>query len=116
MEAYAYAIRHHVEVMEELGHAPRRFLVSDGGSASAVWMQIVADVLGQPLRALAGHPGTCLGAAWTAAMGAGLGLEWSGVDRFVTPGPEYRPDPATRATYDAGYARFRALYRQIYPR
>jgi hypothetical protein len=38
------------------------------------------------------------------------------VDRFVTPGPEYRPDPATRATYDAGYARFRALYRQIYPR
>jgi xylulokinase len=114
LEAYAYAIRHHVEVMEELGHAPRRFLVSDGGSASAVWMQIVADVLGQPLRALVGHPGTCLGAAWTAAMGAGLGLEWSGVDRFVTPGPEYRPDPAHSAVYDAGYARFRALYRQVY--
>jgi len=114
LEAYAYAVRHHIEVMEELGHTPRRFLVSDGGSASAVWMQTVADVLGQPLLALTGHPGTCLGAAWTAAMGAGLGEDWSGIGRFVRPGQEYRPDPGNRPAYDAGYARFRALYHQIY--
>jgi xylulokinase len=114
LESYAYAIRHHLEVMEDLGHAPRRFLVSDGGSASAVWMQIVADVLGQPLRALTGHPGTCLGAAWTAAMGSGLAQDWADITRFVTPGPEYWPDPAHRTAYDAGYRRFRALYLQIY--
>ena len=47
-EAYAYAIRHHVEVLADMGHRPRRFLVSDGGSASDVWMQIVADVLDAP--------------------------------------------------------------------
>lgn len=114
LEAYAYAIRHHLEVMNELGHGPRRFLVSDGGSQSAIWMQIVADVLGRPLRAMTGHPGTCLGAAWTAAMGTGLAETWNGIERFVKPGPEYIPDPATRATYDAGYPRFRTLYRQIY--
>lgn len=114
LEAYAHAIRHHLEVMEDLGHAPRRFLVSDGGSQSAIWMQIVADVLGQPLHALTGHPGTCLGAAWTAAMGTGLADDWAGIGRFVAPGAEYRPDPATRATHDAAYARFRMLYRQIY--
>jgi xylulokinase len=114
LESYAYAIRHHVEVMKELGHAPRRFLVSDGGAASAVWMQIVADVLGQPLRALTGHPGTCLGAAWTAAMGTGLASDWTDISRFVSPGAEYQPDASNRAAYEAGYARFRTLYRQIY--
>ena len=116
LEAYAYAIRHHIEVMTEIGHAPRRYLVSDGGSASAVWMQTVADALGAPVQALTGHPGTCLGAAWTAAMGVGAAQDWAGIGRFVKPGPVYRPDPARRTIYDAGYARFRDLYRRVYQR
>jgi xylulokinase len=114
LEAYAFAIRHHIEVMAEIGHAPRRFLVSDGGSASAVWMQIVADVLQQPLQALSGHPGTCLGAAWTAAMAVGAASDWTGVTRFVTPGATYRPNPQHAAFYGACYERFRWLYRHVY--
>ena len=49
LEAYAYALRHHVEVFNEIGHRTERFVVSDGGAKSRVWMQIVADVLQQPL-------------------------------------------------------------------
>ena len=59
LEAYAYAIAHHVEVMNEIGYRTERFIVSDGGSASRVWMQIVADVLQRPVQRLAGHPGSC---------------------------------------------------------
>ena len=76
LEAYAYAIAHHVEVMNEIGYKTERFIVSDGGSASRVWMQIVADVLQRPLQRLAGHPGSCVGAAWTAAIGVGLASDW----------------------------------------
>ena len=70
LEAYAYAIAHHLEVMNEIGYETQRFIVSDGGSTSRVWMQIVADVLQQPLQRLAGHPGSCLGAAWPAPIAA----------------------------------------------
>ena len=34
LEAYAYAIAHHVEVMNEIGYKTERFIVSDGGSTS----------------------------------------------------------------------------------
>ncbi len=34
LEAYAYAIAHHVEVMNEIGYRTERFIVSDGGSTS----------------------------------------------------------------------------------
>lgn len=114
LEAYAYAIVHHVEVLRDMGHRAERFVVSDGGSASRVWMQIVADVLQQPVQRLTGHPGSCLGAAWTAAIGAGLTNDWSAVSRFVEFGDRLEPDPANEAVYSAGYRRFRDLYRRLY--
>lgn len=111
LEGYAYAIAHHLEVLRDMGHAPSRFLVSDGGAGSRVWMRIVADVIGAPLQTLGGHPGSCLGAAWTAAVGVGATDDWAGVGAFVTQGEVIAPDPANAATYREGYARFRRLYR-----
>lgn len=109
LESYGYALRHHVDVLRDMGHQPRRFLVSDGGAASTVWMQIVADILDAPVQRLGNHPGSCLGAAWTAAVGIGA-AEWSGIGVFVNEAELIQPDPANRATYDAGYARYRDLY------
>jgi xylulokinase len=113
LEAYAYAIRHHIEVLNQIGHRTERFIVSDGGSNSLVWMQIVADVLQQPLQRLTGHPGSCLGAAWTAAMGLGRATDWGGIARFVGQGERIAPHPRNRAIYDSGYRAYRALYRPI---
>jgi xylulokinase len=113
LEAYAFAIRHHVDVLNDMGHRTDRYLVSDGGANSRVWMQIVADVLQAPLQRLTGHPGSCLGAAWTAAVGAGLTDDWAAVSRFVGMGDRLVPEPANAAPYAAGYERFRDLYRRI---
>jgi xylulokinase len=111
LEAYAYAIAHHVETLNDIGHRTERFIVSDGGSSSRVWMQIVADVLQQPLQRLEGHPGSCVGVAWTAAIGAGLASDWSGVAAFVTPGERIQPRPQFADLYRDGYRRYRSLYR-----
>src|SRR6202042_2360610 len=43
LEAVAFGFRHHVETLAEIGYGTRRFLASDGGSNSRIWMQIVAD-------------------------------------------------------------------------
>lgn len=109
LEAYAYACAHHIEVLADMGHAADHVLVSDGGSQSRVWMQIVADVLGRKVHRLKGHPGSSLGAAWTAAVGVGL-ADWSGISRFVQQDEVLAPDPAHAPVYRAGYGRYRDLY------
>ena len=111
LEAYAYAIAHHVEVMNEIGYRTERFIVSDGGSTSHVWMQIVADVLQQPVQRLAGHPGSCVGAAWTAAVGANFASDWSAISAFVRPADTIEPRSAAAEIYRQGYRRYRELYR-----
>lgn len=110
LEAYAYAIAHHIEVLNDMGHRTETYFASDGGSKSTVWMQIVADVLQKPVQRLAGHPGSCLGAAWTAAMGIGAAKDWSAISRFVSLADRLEPNPANARTYAEGYAAFRQLY------
>ena len=111
LEGYAYAIAHHIETLNDIGHRTERFIVSDGGSASSVWMQIVADVLQRPLQRLQGHPGSCVGVAWTAALGVGIASDWSGVSAFVTAGDRILPRPGFASLYREGYRRYRSLYK-----
>ena len=119
LEATVFGFRHHVEVMREIGYPVCRVLASDGGTRSTLWMQIAADALGTPIRLLGDHPGSCLGAAWLAAIGCGAVADWSGVTRFVGAGRTVEPNPAAAAAYDAGYALYRDLYtalRPLFPR
>jgi xylulokinase len=116
LEAYAYAIAHHVDVLGSMGHRTERFFASDGGSRSRVWMQIVADILQRPVQRLTGHHGSCLGAAWTAAMGTGLAQNWTGVSGFVSMSEQLLPDPAKAELYRSGYLKYRDLYQRLSPR
>lgn len=115
LEGVGYAFRHHLEVFGELGYPVRRLLVSDGGSRSKVWMQIVADILQMPLQRLEGHPGSCLGSAWVAAMGVGASDDWGGAAALLRQGEVIQPNPRHAAVYQAGYHRFRALYERLAP-
>jgi xylulokinase len=119
LEGVAFGFRHHVEVFEELGQSVRHVVASDGGARSALWMQIAADVLGRPVHLLAGHPGSCLGAAYVAAVGVGATVGWDEIARFVTPAGTVQPNPAAAAAYTGHYALFRETYerlRPLYPR
>lgn len=115
LEGVGYGFLHHLEVFRELGYPVRRLLVSDGGSQSTVWMQIVADIIQMPVQRLEGHPGSCLGAAWVAAIGAGATDDWAGASRLVSYGAVITPNPAHAAAYQQGYKQFRALYTRLAP-
>ena len=110
LEAVAFGFRHHIDVFHELGLPVRRVVASDGGARSAVWMQIAADVLGRPVQLLRGHPGSCLGAAYLAAVANGGLPDWEQIGRFVRPGATVLPDPGRARAYDAAYLRYRGLY------
>jgi xylulokinase len=111
LEGYGYALAHHIEVLQDMGHATEHYFASDGGSNSKVWMQIVSDILQQPVQLLRGHPGSCLGAAWTAAIGTGLAHDWSGISRFVELDSRIEPNRENARLYAEGYRTYRDLYR-----
>ncbi|WP_112322881.1 FGGY-family carbohydrate kinase [Oceanibium sediminis] len=113
LEGFAYAFRHHIEVFADMGHPSTRYFASDGGSNSRLWMQICADVLQAPIQLLRGHPGSSLGAAWVAAVAGGLTEDWGGVANFVTYGELVEPNPDNAGLYDAGYERFRSVYKAV---
>ena len=115
LEAIAFGFRHHVEVLADIGYAPRRFLASDGGSRSRIWMQIVADALQAPVRLIDNAHGSAIGAAFVAAVASGAAVGWGDAARLARLGATIAPDPAHAATYDRGYRDYRALYAALRP-
>jgi xylulokinase len=113
LEAVAMGFRHHVEVARDIGYPVDRILASDGGARSRVWMQITADALQMPVQLLAGHPGSCLGAAFVAGMGVAAFARWEEIERFVSLAGTVAPDPAHADRYDALYVSYRRSYERL---
>jgi xylulokinase len=115
LESFGHGVRHHLEVLAEHGIAPQRARVTNGGASSWLWKQVVADITGLVLEPVVDHPGSALGSAFAAGIGAGVFGGWDEIDRFVTVGEPVEPDPATRAVHDARHAVYRGLYEPLRP-
>ena len=114
LEGIAYGFRHHAEIFTERRVALRPSArVSNGGSKSLVWKQILADALGVALEPVLDHPGAALGAALAAGVGtAGTPTPqaWAAaasVPGMVTIGAPIEPDPAHAARYAEAYRIYR---------
>lgn len=115
LESVAYGFRHHREVFNSVGVTLDRVMITNGGSKSALWKQINADVLNMQLHPLIGHPGASLGAAAIAAIGAGHLASWDAVTAFVEFDDPITPSPTAVARYDEAYAEWRSLGEAITP-
>jgi xylulokinase len=115
MEAVAYGFRNHVEVFSDAGVELGPARVSNGGGRSAVWKQILADVLGTELLPVANHGGASLGAALVAAVGSGAFAGWGNASGFVRVGDPVCPTPAHQKSYEEGYATFLELQGLLTP-
>lgn len=111
LEAVAYGFRHHVEVFDEMGVVLGDARVTNGGSRSPLWKQILADVLGVPLRPVLDHPGASFGAALAAGVGAGSQEAWAVAQRLAKLGDPIEPRAEYRERYDELYA----IYRELEP-
>jgi xylulokinase len=115
LEAVAYGFRHHVEVFAERGVALAQARVTNGGSHSRLWKQILADVLGAPLAPVLDHPGAALGAALAAGVGAGTVDGWKAITPLVRLGEPIEPREELRARYEELYAVYRELEPALRP-
>jgi xylulokinase len=114
MEGIAFEQRLALQGMEaQLERAIDVLLITGGGSRSALWRQIVADVTRKPVVACREVETTALGAGIHAAAAAG----WHGslrdaADAMTGEGARHTPDEAAAARYDELFA----VYRELYPR
>jgi xylulokinase len=91
--------------------APSQVRVSGGGTASPLWRQILADVLGAEIATVNTSEGAAYGAGLLAAVGAGWYPTVEAASAIlVTATPVAEPGPDGPA-----YAAAHALYRELYP-
>jgi autoinducer 2 (AI-2) kinase len=114
-EQAAYTARGHLAIISELTGRTFDELVFTGGAAKGtLWPQIVADVVGLPVRVPVVKESTALGAAIYAGIGAGLYRDLDEVvGELVRFERTFEPGQGARVTYDERYAAWRALYPRV---
>jgi ribulokinase len=111
LEGVAYALRHNIDAARLAVPVLDDALVAVGGATrSDLWMQIIADVTGFPVRTIEQDVECAMGAALLAALGIGLVSDEQAEASWVTLVPRAFPNPDTRHVYDQRYAVFKDLY------
>jgi xylulokinase len=116
LEGVAFGLRDGLDQMVAAGlPAPSQIRASGGGTASPVWRQILADVLGAEIATVSTTEGAAFGAGLLAAVGAGwFPSAQAAADALVRATPVASPGP-DRAAYTAAHARYRDLYPALAP-
>jgi xylulokinase len=111
IEGTLFHVRGMVESIVGAGVAINEFRAVGGGSKSAAWVGMCADILGRPVVRSRVTEAGCLGAAIMAGVGCGAfpGLA-EGVQAMVSLGDRFEPDSARTPAYERGYRRYQALW------
>lgn len=93
------------------GKTPQEIIFASGASKSPLWCQIMADVLGLPVRVPVVKEATALGAAILAGIGVGIyeDLEAT-VNELVEFEETYDPNPENQDVYKELYDKWRQVY------
>jgi xylulokinase len=117
LEGVAFALREGLEALEEAGTVVPELRLAGGGTAEKPWQQLLADVLGRPLRVLPGAVAavaSARGAALLAGSASSVYKSWEDVLALApAPGLSVLPGCASGA-YDMAYVRYQELYPRLY--
>jgi gluconokinase len=107
LEGICYALNQVLVTLEQhTGHI-QKINVSGGFIHSEVWMQLLADVTGKPLKLMHTEDASAIGAAYLAAKATGL------TNEYPKPEPTEKaimPDWQTHEIYKKGFAKYSQLY------
>lgn len=110
-EATAFGTRHILEDLSQHGFAVRRLFAGGGGAKSRLWLQIHADVLGQPIYLPRESEACALGSALVAAVHSGEYTDFAeAAGQMVQIASVIEPLPKNKRRYDEHFARYVATY------
>jgi autoinducer 2 (AI-2) kinase len=112
MENACIVTRGHLDLVKEVtGNMPTEVVFASGASKSPQWCQILADVLGLPVRVPVIKEATALGAAILAGVGVGIYTDAaSAASKIVKWDNEYIPNPENTKIYNEMYSKWREMY------
>jgi xylulokinase len=109
LEGVAFGLRDSIELVRQSSTLDE-IRASGGGAQSRLWLQIIADTVGLPVRVVGTSEAAAHGAALLAAVGTGAFASIrEATDAAVVVGEPIEPGPAT-GTYTGAYATYRSLY------
>jgi xylulokinase len=116
LEGVAFGLRDGLDLMTAAGMpAPAQIRASGGGTASPLWRQILAEVLGAEIATVDTSEGAAYGAGLLAAVGAGwFPSVGAATAALVTATPVAEPGPDA-PRYAAAHAVYRGLYPALAP-
>jgi FGGY-family pentulose kinase len=113
-EATAYGTRHILEDVQAHGFRLARLFAGGGGARSRLWLQIHADVLGQPIHLPRQSEACALGSALVAAVHA---RHFTSLDEaaqhMVQLAGVVEPEPRNKGVYDYYYGKYLDTYRAL---
>ena len=113
MEGITFACRDAFAALQDAGAKPERIVMAGGGSRSPFWRQMVADVFGLPVYALATTDQAAMGAALLATAGIRELDPVETAQNWARYGSVTEPNMATHARYEELYDVFRDAYAPV---
>lgn len=111
LEGVSYSQKDCLEIIEQMGVPVASVRLSGGGARSALWRQMLSDVLARPAVSLETQEGSAYGAALLALVGTG---EYGSVPEVCKAVIRERdcvsPRPDESRLYAQGHRRYQALY------
>jgi xylulokinase len=112
LEGVAFGLRDGLDQMIDAGTpAPSQVRASGGGTASALWRQILADVLDAEVATVSTTEGAAFGAALLGAVGAG----WFPTVEAAAEATVRATPVASPGVHAERYAAAHEVYRELYP-
>ena len=113
LEGVAFGLRDSLELVKASGlGAIQQVRASGGGAKSALWRQILADVMGAELATVNTTEGAAYGAALLAGVGAGA---WANVVEACAVAIHVVDRTTPQAQAVSAYEQIYPLYRRLYP-
>ncbi|MBQ6373889.1 MAG: xylulokinase [Clostridia bacterium] len=115
MEGVTYSLRQLVDIMGGFAQNEKVY-TSGGGSASALWRQMQADIFDLPVYTMsAASEGGAYGAIMVAGVGAGIWKDLKDAASIIKAETETLPDPANQSAYNDTYEIYCRLYHALKP-
>ena len=109
MEGVAYVLKKNCDHIVDCGMPLSYIIATGGGSKSAIWCQMYADITGLPVLIPGEKEAACLGAAMIGAVADGRFASYAdAADQLITFPHRYTPHPS--AHYNTKFKRFCKLY------
>lgn len=113
MEGSAFALRHNLDIMEQMGTRADVLRITGGAAGSTLWNQIKADVLNRELHIMETSGGAPLGVAILAGLAIGFYSDAASVvDKTTTLSKTVQPNGSMHQYYSRKYPIYLDLYRQ----